>query len=62
VRVVSEAPYQCELEVQIGATPIGVVVDAALKQGALRDVTIEDAPLDEVIQAFYAQQASRIAS
>ncbi|HYJ08847.1 MAG TPA: ATP-binding cassette domain-containing protein [Polyangiaceae bacterium] len=62
VRVVSEAPYQCELEVQVGATPIGVVVDAALKQGALRDVTIEDAPLDEVIQAFYAQQASRIAS
>lgn len=62
VRVVSEAPYQCELEVQVGATPIGVVVDAALRQGALRDVTIEDAPLDEVIQAFYARQASRIAS
>lgn len=62
VRVVSESAYQCELEVQAGATPIGVVVDAALKQGALRDVTIEDAPLDEVIQAFYARQASRGAS
>jgi ABC-2 type transport system ATP-binding protein len=62
VRVVSENPYQCELEVAASGTPIGVVVDAALRQGALRDVTIEDAPLDEVIQAFYAKTEGQLAS
>jgi ABC-2 type transport system ATP-binding protein len=55
VRVVSEAPYQCELEVSVEITPIGIVVDAALRQGALRDLTIEDPPLDEIIQAFYRE-------
>jgi ABC-2 type transport system ATP-binding protein len=62
LRLVSEAAYQCELEVQTSVTPIGLVIAAALEQGALRDVTIEDAPLDEVIRAFYAEQDRRIAS
>ena len=30
------------------------VVDAALRQAAIRDLAIEDAPLDEVIRALYA--------
>jgi len=29
------------------------VVDAALRQSAVRDMAIEDAPLDEVIRALY---------
>jgi ABC-2 type transport system ATP-binding protein len=62
VRVLSTAPYQCELEVAVEITPLGVVIQAALSQGALRDVAIEDAPLDEVIQAFYAATESRLAS
>ena len=35
---------------------------ALIAQGTLRDVTIEDAPLDEVIRAFYAATESRLAS
>jgi hypothetical protein len=56
---VAASPYQCELEVSVDVTPVGVVIDAALRQGALRDLTIEDPPLDEIIQAFYAGSARR---
>lgn len=62
VRVLSSQPYQCELEVSIDATPLGAVIQAALAQGSLHDVTIEDAPLDQVIQAFYAETEARLAS
>jgi ABC-2 type transport system ATP-binding protein len=57
VRIVTASPYQCELEVSVDVTPVGAVIDVALRQGALRDVTIEDPPLDEIIQAFYAGSA-----
>jgi ABC-2 type transport system ATP-binding protein len=56
VRLVAEAPYQCELEVSVELTQVSLVIDAALRQGALRDLTIEDPPLDEIIQAFYLEQ------
>ena len=53
VRLVAEAPYRCELEVSVEVTPVGRVIAAALEQGALHDLIIEDPSLDEVIQAFY---------
>lgn len=59
VRVVSQSPYRLELEVTPSPTPIGAVVDAALRQGGLRDLTIEDAPLDDVIRALYAAADGR---
>lgn len=62
VRVVSAAAYQCELEVATELTSLTAVIQAGLAQGALRDVIIEDAPLDEVIQAFYAETERRMAS
>jgi ABC-2 type transport system ATP-binding protein len=62
VRVVSAAAYQCELEVATEMTSLTAVIQAGLAQGALRDVIIEDAPLDEVIQAFYAVTERRMAS
>jgi hypothetical protein len=43
-------------------TSLTAVIQAGLAQGALRDVIIEDAPLDEVIQAFYAETERRLAS
>jgi ABC-2 type transport system ATP-binding protein len=62
VRLLGAVPYQCELEVSTDTTPLGAVIQAALAQGSLHDVTIEDPPLDEVIQAFYAETAARLAS
>src|SRR5262249_12408892 len=54
VRVLSSASYRTELEISLEITPLGQVVDAALRQAPIRDMAIEDAPLDEVIRALYA--------
>lgn len=54
VRVISSHSYRTELEVDAAATSLGSVVDAALRQSAIRDLTVEDAPLDVVIRAMYA--------
>ena len=54
VRVISSHSYRTELEVDAATTSLGSVVDAALRQSAIRDLTVEDAPLDIVIRAMYA--------
>jgi ABC-2 type transport system ATP-binding protein len=54
VRIISSHSYRTELEVDAAATSLGSVVDAALRQSAIRDLTVEDAPLDVVIRAMYA--------
>ena len=54
VRVITSSSFRSELEVALDQATIGQVVDAALKQGPVRDLAIEDAPLDEVIRALYA--------
>jgi len=54
VRVLSSVSYRTELEIALEITPLGQVVDAVVRQSAIRDMAIEDAPLDEVIRALYA--------
>jgi ABC-2 type transport system ATP-binding protein len=59
VRVFSSGSYRTELEVALEITSLGRVVDAALRQGEVRDLAIEDAPLDAVIRALYADAEGR---
>jgi ABC-2 type transport system ATP-binding protein len=59
VRVLSSASFRTELEVAIEVTPLGQVVDAAQRQAAIRDIEIEDTPLDDVIRALYASADTR---
>src|SRR5262245_43338540 len=54
VRVISSAAFRAELEVNLDIIPVGAVIDAVIRQGSVRDLAIEDAPLDEVIRALYA--------
>jgi len=54
VRVLSSASYRTELEIALEITALGQVVDAAQRQAPIRDMAIEDAPLDDVIRALYA--------
>ena len=54
VEVLTTGAYQTELVVSLERTTIGATVDAALRQAGLRDLTIEDQPLDDVIRAMYA--------
>jgi len=56
VRVITSAGYRAEFDVALDVTTVGHVVDAALKQGSVRDLAIEDAPLDAVIRALYASK------
>ena len=53
VRLLTARPYYLELELEPGTTPVGAVVDAAVRQGPLHDLAIEDSPLDEVIRELY---------
>jgi ABC-2 type transport system ATP-binding protein len=61
VRVLVTGSYRTELEVELEITSLGQVVDAALRQGTVRDLAVEDAPLDAVIRALYADADGRSA-
>src|SRR6185295_520553 len=58
VRVLAARPFYTEIELTAGTTPVGAVVEAASRQGLLHDLTIEDAPLDEVIRDLYTSAGS----
>jgi len=62
VRVLSSSSYRTELDVALEITSLGHVVDAALRQSAIKDMAIEDAPLDEVIRALYGDAERRSAT
>jgi ABC-2 type transport system ATP-binding protein len=53
--VVDRRPHCTTYEVALDTTSVAVLIDAALKRAALRDVSIEDPPLDAVIRALYQQ-------
>ena len=61
VRVLASSAFRTELEVDVDVASLGQVLDSALRQGAVRDLAVEDPPLDEVIQALYAQAEKRSA-
>jgi ABC-2 type transport system ATP-binding protein len=59
VRVLSSSDYRTELEVALDVTEVGPVIDAALAQSSVRDLAVEDAPLDAVIRTLYAEAEGR---
>jgi len=59
VRVISQRPHRTELEVSTDLTPVEAVVGAVLERSRLRDLTIADPPMDEVVQAIYRQADDR---
>jgi ABC-2 type transport system ATP-binding protein len=54
VRALSSGSYRTDLEVDVTITSLGHVVDCALRAGPIRDLAVEDAPLEAVIRALYA--------
>jgi len=54
VRVIEREPFKTRLEVDVKVTPVARVVEAALAGGTLHDLTVEDPPLEEIVQAIYA--------
>jgi ABC-2 type transport system ATP-binding protein len=52
-------PYVSIFEVDTRATRVDTVVEAALAQGGIEDITIEDPPMEEVIRAIYDANGAR---
>lgn len=55
VRVLESKPHRTTLEVDVDRSPVELVVQTALAEARLRDLTVEDPPMDEVIQTIYAR-------
>jgi ABC-2 type transport system ATP-binding protein len=62
VRVTHSGPYRVELELDLALTSVGAVVDAAQRQGSIKDLSVSDPALDDVIRAFYAAAERKAAS
>jgi len=58
VTVTAREPHRAVLEVDVDRTPIERVVQAALDAARLRDLTVEDPPMEEIVQAIYASARS----
>lgn len=52
-RAVSSAPHRTTVEIDAGDAAVGALVDAVLRQTTLRDLIIDDPPLDDVIRSIY---------
>jgi ABC-2 type transport system ATP-binding protein len=52
-RPVSSEAHRTTVEIDAGDTAIGALVDAVLRQTTLRDLVIDDPPLDDVIRSIY---------
>jgi len=53
IQIVKNAPHHFVCEVDVGISPIGYVIQEALKLTSLKDVTIEDPSMEEVIRVLY---------
>jgi ABC-2 type transport system ATP-binding protein len=53
VETVEQAPHRTVLEVDVTQTPVEAVVQAAMHASRLRDLTVEDPPMEEIVQAIY---------
>jgi ABC-2 type transport system ATP-binding protein len=54
VRLTAHRPHRTTFEVDVDTTPIDAVVQVALARAALRDLLVEDPPMEEIVQAIYA--------
>ena len=55
VRTLRALPHRTELEVELDLVPIERLVQAALRSHHLQDLTIEDPPMDDIVEAIYAR-------
>jgi hypothetical protein len=61
VTVAGAEPYRMTLAVDTAVTPIERVVAAALARLSVKDLVIEDPPLEAVIAAIYRGETDRAA-
>ena len=61
VTVVGRSPHKTQLDVDLRRASVEQVVQELLAQMAVEDLSIEDPPMDEIVQAIYAQADPRLA-
>ena len=59
VAVTAHDPHRTVFEVDVEQTPVEAVVQAAMRATRLRDLTVEDPPMEEIVQAIYADAGGR---
>lgn len=57
IKILKNSTHHFVCEVDLGITPIDQVIHEALKQANLKDVTIEDPSMEEIIRTLYGQNA-----
>jgi len=55
VTVSERGAHRTTMEVDTAVTPVEAVVQAAMRQSHLRDLTIEDPPMEEIVGLIYAR-------
>jgi len=57
VETIERAPYRTVVEIDTTRLEVGEVVQAALSKSRLRDLTVEDPPMEEIVQEIYANRS-----
>lgn len=53
VKTIESKPHRLVLEIDTARVPVERVVDAAMKASPLRDLTVEDPPMEEIVKEIY---------
>lgn len=61
IRVLSREPHRLELEIDVAQVPVDRVVQQVMAQARVRDITLSDPPLEQIIRELYGR-ASRNAA
>lgn len=56
-RVIARAPHRLTVEVEAADAAVGALVSSVLEHTELRDLIVDDPPLDDVIRRLYAGEA-----
>jgi ABC-2 type transport system ATP-binding protein len=59
--VLARAPHRIELEVDLQRVALEAVIQTVLQAARIRDLTVTDPPMDEIVQAIYDAAAARCA-
>lgn len=59
VTLLSSEPHRHVFEVDTGKQDVEAVIAAALENGGLRDISVEDPPMEDVINAIYARNKKK---
>jgi len=57
VTLVASSPHRSVLEVETDRAPIELVIQEVLAGCRVKDITVEDPPMDEIVQAIYGSAA-----